>query len=199
MPERPEPTAVETFWAWFRRLAAELERDGLDDVDPEELARALHEVHSELRWELGPGTTKEHFFAISPSGRRELLATCDKIIAGGPELPNWELLSAKPPKRWKRQMRVGARRVDARAWKYALTSHQRGSFFDICFYASDVSGWSEADRALTAWLVLEAELGERFAIEWFDRVELVHDQHLSADMPFGEIAVLASHIRSLTS
>lgn len=165
------------FWAWFDGNADRVKEDyranRLDTLVSEVDVR-VRSLMPELRWEIGPAPDSgDLFFAISPSGSRDRLATTRSIVALAPELDGWTILPAKPAKQWHRrraQLQSGGtqRWADFDRWTFQAATTRLG--LSVRFVPRDVEDFEESNLEGLAWLFLDWELGEEFVLDHINEV-----------------------------
>jgi hypothetical protein len=191
------------FWTWFatkeRRIAALLE--SYEAATVAEINEHVTGLRPGLQWEIGPGEHASTMFAISPSRERSNLAITRQIVRAAPVLPNWELLPAKPRKRWKQRIHIeGAREiVDCSGWKYILTAFSNREFFDVTLVPFGSEMCDDKLLAEAALLLVEGELGEEMFIEKIGAVSVEKHVPSRREKDLTPIQRLARHIDKLTS
>ncbi len=165
MPSPPDDRSVAEFWCWFasaaRRLAA---TDFADQGLLQELDARVSRL-GPLGWELGPGQQLSYSLTLTPDGSAELLPLTEAIVAAAAPIPDFELHSARPAKRWDLRFSITGPRgeevpVDARAWRYVLYRFQDG-LFDILIEEPNMGHAEEDMRVSAAIVVVDGLLGER--------------------------------------
>ena len=106
---------IARFWAFFTEREGDL-RAALDDPEADDaILHALrHEVSwlsGSLRWEIGPHSETERFFAFGLAGSLDRLALTRRLVAAAPTLPGWVFLPSRPAKTWERRRRVAVKGV----------------------------------------------------------------------------------------
>lgn len=171
------------FFNWLQQNIAKLPHDsGVQ----KELSKKLSEINPELRWEIGPGDRAEYFLAFSPALKEELLDITRMLVRKAPAIDGWELLPAKPKKRWaSRRIRTvsrGERReYGFDGWRYYLTSFNNREFFDVNIIPVGYEEEPTGDLQYAASLIVESELGEELFIDAIDQVNLVRASELKTD------------------
>jgi hypothetical protein len=164
------------------------------------LSEKLEQLHPGLRWEIGPGIEKESFLAISPNLKPEALQVTRQIANQAPAIPNWEILPAKPRKRWKtRSLRIrgidSAREYNFESWRYYLTSFNDDEFFDVHVVPIGYEEEEKSQLQYVADLIVEFELGEELFMDKIDKVHVAYSRNLERETD--TIGDLYDHILSL--
>ncbi len=176
----PAKEEITAFWNWFASVSDHLEHLIVHSASTEVsdlLDSRVRSLSAAIGWEVGPGTTK--LCALSFGLRHDLnnLTATQTIVAAAPCLPHWEFFAARPPKSWDLRfvlMDPSGRpfEVDARSWKYSLTSFGGNEFFDVIVVASDLPP-SRGLLDQAASIVLLGVLGEIDFLRRIDRITVV--------------------------
>ncbi len=117
---------IKTFWNWFKTNSTDLQsekypNDTLSDLDKKVLSFGL-------RWEVGPGKTKENSLTISPNGDPEQIELATEFIRHSPTLDSWEFYNFKQPKlNWnKLELPKYNINITADNWTYTLLRYKDG-------------------------------------------------------------------------
>lgn len=194
----PNNNEILEFWAWFVSVEKDLSHftnESLHDALDARLRRL-----GKIAWELGPGSTAENAFAISPDGNPDLLPLTKRIVALAPDVPGWEFHPARPPRaEWPEFSIRGADgckiKVNAQSWRYVLYSFGDRDF-DIVIEQNDLAA-SEETRYTAAVVLLDALLGEGTRLLCIKAVDPVATLSPEQENNASPIAVLPKHLDSL--
>jgi hypothetical protein len=119
-------TDINTFWNWFKANADDLQSNKYPNDKLDELDRRV--LNFGLRWEVGPGKTKENSFTISPSGDNEKIELTKEFIRLSPTIGSWEFYNFKQPKvNWdKLELPEDNINITADKWRYILLKYEDG-------------------------------------------------------------------------
>jgi hypothetical protein len=195
---------VLAFWKWFsqnsRKLAENLENgDLLHELD----RRVCALGKGCLTWEVGPGLHKPFQLVISPGGKRELLDETKKIISAAPDIPEWELHYAKPPKSWRspkflfRNASGKELTIDAERWEYVLLRFPDGTFH-LIVRIRGYEDLNEAEQLMAVEILLDGVIGELDRLQRIATVEIVSMLDRDLRRNANTIGVLREHMHSLS-
>jgi hypothetical protein len=199
-----ENSKIDQFWNWFSSNSETLEAH-LCEAQEEMLAYLISprvdELSEKVGWEIGPGVKKEFSFSLTFKGSRDVIPLVEKIVSRAPSLSDWEFNCGRPPKSWDgrfslRDKAGGVIELDCSDWTYTLLAFDGNKFFDITFIGN-LPPMDRRSSRQACNVVVQAQLGEREALELIDRVEInaVPTEHqLKTATP---IRFLKKHIQSL--
>jgi hypothetical protein len=168
---------ADAFWRWFAGVSGALATDPTNDDLIGELDSRIAALGCP-GWEIGPGSTKAWFLALSPCGDPEQLPVTRVLVGEAPELSNWEFLPARPPKQWDLYFEVageaGPLEIDARGWEFVLYRYP-DNLHDVVVLVPDTLLLSPADRTLVARIAVEGQLGEEPLLTSIRDIEAVTD------------------------
>ena len=174
-----ENTQITEFWSWFRRIASSLARDLENPLVLEDLDTRIHELGSNLSWEVGPGSQEPFQLVISPNLDRELQERAREIISRAPVIQGWEFYSARRPKDWDYKFvmhRAGGRepvQLDASAWGFVLLQYPDGGR-EVLLQGNTLPLLDDDERWQAAAIALENILGEEVLLDRINQFELVN-------------------------
>ncbi|MCM8528163.1 MAG: hypothetical protein NE327_16695, partial [Lentisphaeraceae bacterium] len=139
------------------------------------------EIDEAIKWEAGPGQSKEYFLAFSPGYNVDKLSITKAMISEAPELNDWEFLPAKPRKSWTTRTvylptQNGEIELNFDKWKYSLTSFNKGEFYDVNLTPDvlpELITNEEIERA--GYFLVQSEIGQLMFLEFVDRVNIVFE------------------------
>jgi len=193
---------IDRFWKRFVEL--------LDQIgDRFESRRVVDEINrlvcgfGNVSWEFGPGFHDENAkaFVLSPSGDLDLLPITRAIIAAAPDCPGWEFHSAKPVKRWDRNILIESRdgtvtAVDASNARYVLLRYPDGMFI-VLIADQQLSNLSAEQQRTAAEILLDAELGEEIRMTLVCEVEVQREFDDQTESKSTSIEHIREHLLSL--
>jgi hypothetical protein len=195
----PSTSDIEAFWRFFARSAGLL-AENLDNQSAQAELDAEVTKLGPFGWEIGPGRQRAYSLAFSPNGDENLLRAAREIVAMAPDVPDWELHPAKPPKQWDLRLAFEVNEksvsVDARPWRYVLLDYGDG-VLDLTLEAPDLASLDEEVRAAVAEVVVEGILGEECRIERIGTIDVVAKLAPDEDPDGSPISVLAKHVAAL--
>jgi len=174
----PSEIAVKDFWNWFHVNAGSIVSEIEKGARLDELDRKVNNLAPDLSWEVGPGIDKQWQLVISPNLNRSLRKTACMIVAGSPELDEWEFHSARQKKDWDYRVEIEIDKIDtplsidAKSWRFVLLRYPDG-VQEILIEANGIPKVEKEDRRLICEVVLESLLGEETLLNSVDEFELV--------------------------
>jgi len=174
----PSEIAVKDFWYWFHVNAGSIVSEIEKGARLDELDRKVNNLAPDLSWEVGPGIDKQWQLVISPNLNRSLRKTACMIVAGSPELDEWEFHSARQKKDWDYRVEIEIDKIDtplsidAKSWRFVLLRYPDG-VQEILIEANGIPKVEKEDRRLICEVVLESLLGEETLLNSVDEFELV--------------------------
>ncbi|MBL9024471.1 MAG: hypothetical protein JNL21_19910 [Myxococcales bacterium] len=201
MPSPPDDRSVAEFWCWFASAARRLAATNFADQGLLQELDARVSRLGPLGWELGPGQQLSYSLTLTPDGSVELLPLTEAIVAAAAPIPDFELHSARPAKRWDLRFSITGPRgeevpVDARAWRYVLFRFQDG-LFDILIEEPNMGHAEEDMRVSAAIVVVDGLLGERERLLGIHTVDATVGLDPSVEAKASQIEHLADHWRRI--
>jgi hypothetical protein len=93
----PLMTREAEFWAWFMANDAMLwEFQKHIDRSIRGIFRALHRVHPDFAFEVGPRREGRREFAISADGEQALFPAVMRLVAAAPPMERWNIVAFRP-------------------------------------------------------------------------------------------------------
>lgn len=119
-------TDINNFWTWFKANSNDLQSEKYPNNKLDDLDKKV--VSFGLRWEVGPGKTKENSFTISPNGDPEKIDLATEFVRLAPILDKWEFYNFKQPKlNWdKLELPKYNIEITADNWTYTLLRYKDG-------------------------------------------------------------------------
>jgi hypothetical protein len=127
------------------------------------------------------------------------LAVTERIVALAPELADWELHPARPPRLAGFELTIEGDEdlpVDARSWRYVLFQFPDGTF-DVVVEQANLVGAGEDDRYIAAVILIDGLLGEAYRLRRIQTIEVVDALPPDLAVKANAIASLAAHLASL--
>jgi hypothetical protein len=175
-----EESRIEVFWDWFRGVAPSLAADVQNDAILGDLDARVHELDSELSWEVGPGSHNPWQLVISPNLDRNLRQRAEQIVSRAPVIRGWEFHSARKPKDWQYKFVIGRPggqiplQLDASGWGFVLLQYPDGSR-EVLLHATNLPPLDSDERWQAAAVTLESILGEDVLLDKISEFELVNE------------------------
>jgi hypothetical protein len=158
----------ENFWNWFAANATRIAANPSDTRLIKELDQRIFETWPQLAWEIGPDSTGDWYFALSPNINRELAITAQEAIREAPSVSGWKFYPTRQRKTWNGifEMEAEGRNVafNSAHWKYVLLRYPDGET-EVVFTAPESSSLQPEDRWQAAAIVVEGLLGEQCLLE----------------------------------
>ena len=166
---------IREFWVWFASHAVQLRS-----------AKTRHKLHDTLGqklglfgffdWEIGPceDSKGKHYLTIQLSDYHEHgVRLMDLFFSLAPELNDWKLLTARPPKQWSRQLLWGKTRelISATGWLFSLYRYEDGKF-DIVLNTPLNVRFDEEEKRNLVVTVLASELGDFMLNEKVNAIDI---------------------------
>ncbi len=152
---------LSAFWAEFARIAPRLR---VTHVPPDAIAEisALVDRLGDLDWEIGPDEGDDHYFAISPRGRRDVAPAARAVIAAAPPLPGWRWRATLPVKAWDGTLNwnvgPGSTELDTRRWTATVEPGADGDLVVVTVAGAELASLSPrmavaaARTAVLSWI-----------------------------------------------
>lgn len=175
------PDAVAAFWAWWSgakgRIAAAIADRTLGESPlVGEISDAVHGLHPDFAWELGPGKTAHHNLTITPEGNLQLRRLTAQWLASAPPADSvWEYSASRRAASGP-NLEIGGKQFredDFRiAWKY----DQSRARFDVTLFHPH---FKKSDHDLVRhvlFLTLDQALGEDDVERWIGTLDATTSQ-----------------------
>jgi hypothetical protein len=136
-----------------------------------------------LRWEVGPGKTKENSFTISPSGDNEKIKLTKEFIRLSPTLDSWEFYNFKQPKvNWdKLELPEDNINITADNWRYILLKYKDGKK-EILIKGDSLDSIDPDLKIVVAETVLTNLIGEERMMTELDFVDVLSPDDNTYDL-----------------
>ncbi|MFN7488644.1 MAG: hypothetical protein ACK5QK_02840 [Chryseotalea sp.] len=147
----------------------------------DELDRRL--LNFGLRWEVGPGKTKENSFTISPSGDNEKIELTKEFIRISPTIDSWEFYNFKQPKvNWdKLELPEDNINITADKWRYILLKYKDGKK-EILIKGDSLNTVDTDLKLVVAEMVLTNLIGEERMMTELDFVDVLSPDDNTYDL-----------------
>jgi hypothetical protein len=174
-------TDINTFWNWFKANADDLQSNKYPNDKLDELDRRL--LNFGLRWEVGPGKTKENSFTISPSGDNEKIELTKEFIRISPTIDSWEFYNFKQPKvNWdKLELPEDNINITADKWRYILLKYKDGKK-EILIKGDSLNTVDTDLKLVVAEMVLTNLIGEERMMTELDFVDVLSPDDNTYDL-----------------
>ena len=170
-----------TFWNWFKANADDLQSNKYPNDKLDELDRRV--LNFGLRWEVGPGKTKENSFTISPSGDNEKIELTKEFIRLSPTIDSWEFYNFKQPKvNWdKLELPEDNINITADKWRYILLKYKDGKK-EILIKGDSLNTVDTDLKLVVAEMVLTNLIGEERMMTELDFVDVLSPDDNTYDL-----------------
>lgn len=178
-----EVEAISRFWAWWQTEGAEQTALAIADQDPQRMAALLSKqikaIHSELTWELAPGTENTHVLAISTDGDPQLRGVARRWRRAAPAPDGlWEYSDARLPAAEPTKMILSLGETDVDVASASAWARVSGADLDVVVYHPAFAELGEQERRLATLLLLDTVLGESAVETWVGNVETATEEPL---------------------
>jgi hypothetical protein len=169
---------IEEFWNWFVSVADLLMAGTVEGELRKELDRRLRRLHRGLIWEIGPGTSRQRQFTISPNLNPNVRGVAQEIVFGAPSLENWEFYPARQAKEWNYKLLLDNRRtrtvaIDVSNWGFVLLRRAEGKH-EVLLSAGNLPRLQKNRRYKVAADVLCNILGEELLLDGLTDFDVMH-------------------------
>jgi hypothetical protein len=167
---------ISQFWTWFQQNEQHYRE--LTDVQAAKEAMDNHILDFGLfSWEIGEGTSRPHYFVISPNGDAGRLELSRRIIEAAPYLRDWEFYYCRPPKNWDFKFEMYDRyllkqQFDASNWEFALVERPENQI-EIIIKTDNLETLDMDDELDAGDFAITQILGEELVIEYLEAFEMV--------------------------
>jgi hypothetical protein len=186
---------VDEFWRWFMareqnvREAYECRNTCWLDA---ELSARVERIAQGTRWEIGPYSSPDNAFVLSPGTRNELAAV-KAAVARAPRVSGWHFIACKPPKDLlSLTFELANVSTNADSWVYRMTSYNGGEFADLEIFFEPSAAPALGKEVTFCELVVEALLGEELRLDRIGAITPVSVPDVCAI----ESATAIKHLRS---
>lgn len=170
--------SIGAFWKWFAQRAALMAVDPTAESILAEVDAQVRHLHKGLSWEIGPGSTAEWAFTLSPDLEPALMQIATDAVERAPVLEKWEFHSRRRPKQWERRFEVrgigGKFCVDVSDWTFVLLQYVDGGT-GVLVCPSGPIGHDVEQRGYALRVLMESELGETVLLDDDVEFELLDD------------------------
>jgi hypothetical protein len=172
---------INIFWNWFKINSNDLQSNKYPNDKLDELDRKV--LNFGLRWEVGPGKTKENSFTISPSGNNEKIELTKEFIRLSPTLDSWEFYNFKQPKvNWdKLELPEDSINITADKWRYILLKYKDGKK-EILIKGDSLDAIDPDLKLIVAETVLTNLIGEERMMTELDYVDVLSPDDNTYDL-----------------
>jgi hypothetical protein len=172
---------INIFWNWFKINSNDLQSNKYPNDKLDELDRKV--LNFGLRWEVGPGKTKENSFTISPSGDNEKIELTNEFIRLSPTLDSWEFYNFKQPKvNWdKLELPEDSINITADKWRYILLKYKDGKK-EILIKGDSLDAIDPDLKLIVAETVLTNLIGEERMMTELDYVDVLSPDDNTYDL-----------------
>jgi hypothetical protein len=174
-------TDINTFWNWFKANADDLQSNKYPNDKLDELDRRV--LNFGLRWEVGPGKTKENSFTISPSGDNKKIELTKEFIRLSPTIGSWEFYNFKQPKvNWdKLELPEDNINITADKWRYILLKYEDGKK-EILIKGDSLNTVDPDLKLVVAETVLTNLIGEERMMTELDFIDVLSPDDNTYDL-----------------
>ncbi len=131
-----------------------------------------------LAWEIGPGSTAEWRFTLSPDSDEALSGVARDAISRAPQIPGWEFRAFRQPRDACLIVDVntlrGAAQIDASDAEYALLRARDGTF-DMVVKLPHARKLQTQDQHALGILLLDGLIGEEVRMSLIKNVQFVEE------------------------
>ena len=177
---RDQDTTDGDFWAWWASarepIATGITSGGIDDRLVRQISDAVHRVHPNLAWELGPGRIAEHVFCVSPEGDAVLRIVALRWLEGAPAPDaTWEYAASRQPSGPERLqvLQLGSIDVPLDDMRAIAGWDESRQVLDVKLWHPAFPSLPEQGRLQAAFLFLDNLLGEDDVERWIGEIEVL--------------------------
>jgi hypothetical protein len=161
-------TDINSFWRWFEDHEAKI-RSAYDRGDVQALDALLSDRVAEIAdgsgWEVGPYALPGYSLVLAP-GARDHVAVCRRVVDLAPAIEGWSFFAGCPPKEMlSLELEIEGTMVCCDAWRYRLTSYNRGEFADLDIYFEPSDAPPSGKEEDTCELLVKSLIGEAVSLE----------------------------------
>ncbi|MBI4943556.1 MAG: DUF695 domain-containing protein [Actinobacteria bacterium] len=173
---RAQALAIDDFWHWWRTTGSRETAQAIADNAPERitdaLAKHVHAIDGALSWELGAGAESSaggsrHVLVVTPEGDPALRAVARRWLLAAPEPDaTWEYSDSRRATApdGLLTLGIGGARIDV--GRATIAARVEGPVVDVTVHHPDFADLAEDVRRLTAFLMLDATVGETEVELW---------------------------------
>jgi hypothetical protein len=181
-------SAETDFWKWFLANEAQLfswesDREAVFN----RLGAAMHKVHSDLTFELGPIVEGRREFVISAGGIKAGFPTVEALYRSAPTLKRWEWVKFRPRREPLNNIEFGGKSLQSKDVHFLL-AHDEPKVGIVLFF----DGYNEKEKTVfgqIGYLFLDEALGE-YAVEMkvgFIEFQARDSKHFKHASPLDEL------------
>jgi len=193
-------------WRWFYanelKIRKSIENNLYDEqeVIVQNLDNLVLDI-GRFSWDIGPTTTGNWSFTISPNSNKELLAETKEILSMAPTLDNWEFYFAKQARNWDYQLKIydnemNLRTIDTLEWNYVAIQEQNNGT-RLILQANNINHLDSETANTAAHSFLINEIGEEAIIELIQSVKIVEKLENEQDKQKKPIVQLKKYIAKI--
>ncbi|AKU16301.1 DUF695 domain-containing protein [Luteipulveratus mongoliensis] len=164
-------TQIDAFWQWWSDEGAQQCASALGDGGPELvnalLAPKVDEIARGLAWEAGPGSEAIHQLVVTADGDPELRAVARRWLTTAPETDIvWCYADSRQPAVDIDEVEIDLEDHQVQAAQATVGVRRQGVRVDVTVHHPVLRDLDEPRRAMAAFLLLDAALGEEQTETW---------------------------------
>ena len=165
------------FWKWWPGardgIARAIVSGAFDDRIVNDITKHVHRVHSQMAWELQPGSQAGHAFCLSPEGNPELRQVALRWLERAPAPDaTWEYHASKQPAKSLMTLMVAGGQFDLEEMRASTAWDEMRRLVDVRLWHPRFPEVPEGVRMQAAFLFLDHLLGEDGVERWIGAIEL---------------------------
>ena len=165
------------FWKWWPGardgIARAIVSGAFDDRIVNDITKHVHRVHSQMAWELQPGSQAGHAFCLSPEGNPELRQVALRWLERAPAPDaTWEYHASKQPAKSLMTLMVAGGQFDLEEMRASAAWDEMRRLVDVRLWHPRFPEVPEGVRMQAAFLFLDHLLGEDGVERWIGAIEL---------------------------
>lgn len=170
------PEAIAAFWTWWAtvkdRIAVAIADQSLGRSSlVDEISGAVHSLHPDFAWELGPGSTSMHNLTVTPEGNLSLRRlTAQWLASAPPPDKTWEYYASRQPS-GQMGLELGGKRFAPEEFRIAYTFDESREKFDVALFHPVFKKSDENIVRHALFLTMDECLGEDDVERWIGRLD----------------------------
>ena len=198
-----KPDALDRFWKWWAtardRVAAAIADQSLGSSPiVQEISTAVHNLHPDFAWELGPGRSAMHNLTVTPEGNLELRRlTAQWLASAPPPDTTWEYYASRQPSA-PLGLDIGGTRFSPDEFRVAYSYDDSRERFDVELYHPLFGKAGQDVVRHVLFLTLDERLGEDDVERWIGRLDATASAQPSAVSLIDFTSVIAGALEKVT-
>ncbi|HTY71072.1 MAG TPA: DUF695 domain-containing protein [Actinomycetes bacterium] len=173
---RAQAAAIAEFWAWWQPMGATAVARVIESGRPRRVSayvtHRVREIHPDLDWQLGPGTSSRHQLVVTAGGDPALRAAARRWLLAAPRADEvWSYADARPPVQKPATAVLTIERKRVAMSDATAIVVRRQTCIDLSVQHPAFASLPQEHQAQATYLLLDALLGEDAVQTWIRHVE----------------------------